>query len=187
MAICSVEDCDIYANRVGHGWCEKHYGRFRRHGSTGLAPNHKDCKLEHTGGYLLVYAPKHPLAKSARLYEHRFVYYNEHGEGPFDCFHCGVEVRWDNLHIDHLDDNKKNNSLSNLVSSCPSCNKTRGRTKMIKTKRAQGVNITFNGETKHISEWCKIIGISRPALCTRLKNWPLEKAMTSVKGNTGPK
>lgn len=39
--------------------------------------------------------------------------------------------------------------------------------------------ITFRGETKHIAEWARQMGIHRSTLRLRLNNWPLEKAMTS--------
>ncbi len=41
--------------------------------------------------------------------------------------------------------------------------------------------ITFNGETKSHRQWANHLGISRPALAFRLKNWTIEKAMTTPK------
>jgi len=187
MAECSVEGCSNHANRVSYVLCEKHYGRLRRHGSTDLAQRYKDGKLEHSGGYLLVYAPDHPVATFSRAYEHRVVYYDNYGEGPFECHHCGTEVSWDTLHIDHLDDNKKNNDISNLVASCPTCNQARGRHKMVKSQRSKGINIEFNGVTKHVSEWANDLGISRTSLVSRLKKWPKERALTEPRGKFGPK
>lgn len=38
--------------------------------------------------------------------------------------------------------------------------------------------VTFRGRSMMQSEWAAEIGISRSALCVRLKNWPLDKALT---------
>lgn len=39
--------------------------------------------------------------------------------------------------------------------------------------------ITFRGETKHISEWCRILGISKSVLLGRLRSgWSEERALT---------
>jgi group I intron endonuclease len=43
--------------------------------------------------------------------------------------------------------------------------------------------ITFNNVTKNMSEWAVEIGISRNALSYRLKNWALERALTTNKIN----
>ena len=40
--------------------------------------------------------------------------------------------------------------------------------------------ITFNGETKNLTEWSRILGIKRYTLFSRLKNgWSIEKAFTT--------
>lgn len=72
--------------------------------------------------------PKRPWA-----YEHRVVLYDAIGPGWHDCHHCGTAVSWDRtfprhldaLVVDHLDDDKANNELSNLVPSCQPCNTKR--------------------------------------------------------------
>lgn len=38
--------------------------------------------------------------------------------------------------------------------------------------------ISFNGETHTLNEWARRIGISRPALSTRIKRWGVERALT---------
>lgn len=40
-------------------------------------------------------------------------------------------------------------------------------------------SIAWNGETKTIMEWASQFGISHVTLRKRLRNWPLEKAMTA--------
>ncbi len=45
--------------------------------------------------------------------------------------------------------------------------------------RSDANMITFSGETKHISEWAKSIGIEVDTLWHRLSaSWPIEKALT---------
>ena len=65
-------------------------------------------------------APNHPLCRasqSGRVLEHRKVYYDIHGEGPFNCHWCDVEVNWNTLHIDHLND-IRNDNRENLAATC---------------------------------------------------------------------
>ena len=60
-------------------------------------------------GYRLVYAPGHPLAdKRHYALEHRLVWHNAHGAIPH------------RHHIHHIDGNRQNNALSNLVCIAPS-------------------------------------------------------------------
>lgn len=39
---------------------------------------------------------------------------------------------------------------------------------------------TYNGQTKHLSEWARIVGISRMTLCQRVyrSNWSIEEALS---------
>lgn len=48
--------------------------------------------------------------------------------------------------------------------------------------------IEFGGRSMNITEWAREIGISPQALGFRLeKGWPLDKALTAARGNTGPR
>ena len=46
--------------------------------------------------------------------------------------------------------------------------------------------ITFNGETKHLVEWARNLGISMGHLSSRIKTWPLSDALTTPKGVKRP-
>lgn len=187
--ICSVERCKSAANRVGHVLCEKHYMRKRRHGSFHKKSTLKHKNLTHTGGYVLIHAPNHPLRKSSnRLYEHRVVYYDAHGAGPFKCNWCDAELTWDDLHIDHLNDVVTDNRIENLVASCPVCNVARGRNKMIATRRAQSTRrYKAHGKDMCLSEWARYLGISTASINYRIKKgWPLDKALSPRIGKSGP-
>lgn len=130
----------------------------------------------------------HPLTYANGCgYEHRILYFNAHGVGPFSCHWCGKEVTWATLHIDHLDDDGMNNDLSNLVTSCPLCNQRRGRDKWMSTWRAKS-GVTVNGVTKTVNEWAEEMGISRPTIQDRLrKGWTPEAAVLTPRGKFGPK
>lgn len=188
---CTVDGCDRDATRVSWGLCEKHHARVRRHGSTDRLDTFKPGAREHDGGgYLLDYAPDHPLrvGASPRVYQHRIVYFDHHGEGPFSCYHCGSKQTWDTMHVDHLDDNPKNNEISNLVCSCPICNQRRGIWKIKRTMQENsGWMIEYKGERLHVSEWADRLGITSESLKNRIKNWPMDRAMTEPRGKTGPR
>jgi hypothetical protein len=82
------------------------------------------------GTYKTVHLPGHPLAytSGASIWEHRAVLYDKIGPGSHHCFHCGAVVEWTHgirvggLVVDHLDNDKRNNSPENLVPSCNRCN-----------------------------------------------------------------
>ena len=80
-------------------------------------------------GYKLIYVKGHPLAMSqGRIYEHRYVLYEAIGDGPHPCHWCGTWLDWHKIDVDHLDDDRMNNRLENLVVSCRPCNRDRERT-----------------------------------------------------------
>lgn len=94
----------------------------------------------------MIYEPSHPLAgKNGYLPIYRFLLYNKIGPGWHPCNWCGKKIRWIinirrtggfTLIVDHVDNNPKNNHISNLVPSCQSCN----------TKRGMGERIVKNNE-----------------------------------------
>ena len=183
---CSTPWCDNKVNRKGAGLCEACYMRLRRKGTT----DYKQLPYytNQSAGYIWVREPDHPLASVRGLvYEHRFVFYNKHGKGPFKCHWCGATLTWDMLHIDHLDEDKANNDISNLVPSCPVCNQARGRWKMIKKRQDSGLNITYKGVTTPVSILANEHGMSVQAFKMRLKLWPLKRAMEEPKGKSGPR
>lgn len=184
---CAVDGCEKPLRAGRSALCNMHYTRHWRTGSTDL--NRKDVpeKRIHSNGYILVHAPEHPLSNRSRVYEHRLVYYNAYGVGPFACVHCGKVVAWDSLHIDHLNEDKTDNGISNLAASCPRCNMSRSGEKL-RSIRIRRFGLEFGGEVKLSSEWAQQLGISTASLRTRLaKGWSIERALTERRGVFGPK
>lgn len=83
----------------------------------------------------------HPLAsKTGRVLEHRKVLFDSIGPGTHPCHWCQEPVTWTfraysrkgNLVVDHVDENRFNNKLSNLAPSCGPCNLRRSMRKLVK-------------------------------------------------------
>ena len=185
--LCTANGCTNEVRSPGCPYCEMHYGRLRRNGT--LENVKKAHKRVHSQGYIQAPSETHPLAHGRCLaYEHRMVFYNAHGEGPFKCYWCGADITWDTLHIDHLNENKKDNDINNLVASCPICNIKRGRHRMVITARERRATwIEFNGQRRTAAEWAALIGIHRATLKDRIKKgWPLERALLEPSYKTGP-
>lgn len=190
---CSVDGCQSPITRIGAGLCEKHYMRLRRNGHllTVLEETPPPATIEHSHGYLLEYAPSHPLKKAGgnRVYQHRKVFYDTHGDGPFDCHWCGIQVTWQDMHVDHLNAVRDDNRIDNLVASCAKCNQARGHESGKATHRAKSkAAIEFNGERLTAGEWAERLGVSRNSITWRLNNgWSIDRALTQGRGKFGPK
>lgn len=177
--MCSVDGCEK-PNRGLTGLCYAHYMRQWRYGTTD-AQRKPAQRFAHTGGYQLIPAKNHPLANgNSHAYEHRVVYYDAHGEGPFPCHWCAATVTWGTLHIDHLDDDKSNNVTDNLVASCAVCNMSRGRVKMKITNRRK-YGLEAFGRCLTAAEWGAEIGCTGACIKERINKmgWSIEKAVST--------
>lgn len=132
-ATCSVGGCCAVSRTAGGDLCETHYYRRRRTGTTDDRPAAGTRVAVH--GYAYRHDPSHELAPASGIvYEHRRVLFDAIGYGPHPCRWCGRPVDWragkrtarGALVVDHVDGDKSNNDLSNLVPSCHGCNCTRG-------------------------------------------------------------
>ncbi len=123
---CSVEGCENKAVRVGAGLCETHYYRVRRTGC--LDKPTPKYRYQYAGRpYITLKWPDHPLANGVgNIDEHRAVLYDAIGPGPHTCYWCGVEIQWPEAVADHLNENKADNRIENLVLTCNECNRARG-------------------------------------------------------------
>lgn len=122
---CKTKGCDNRATRVGDGLCESCYYRLRRTGSTKKRKyNYRYLTKE---GYIKLKKPEHPLAMArGMVFEHRAVVYDFYNGKPQACYWCGKKIGWDDVVIDHLNENKIDNKIENLIYSCNDCNRARG-------------------------------------------------------------
>lgn len=180
-APCCVDRCTNAATRVGAVMCETHYYRARRNGTTEFIGGATPGNLQHSGGYLLQPAKNHPRALGKyRAYEHRVVFYDAHGEGPFECHCCGKKVTWQDMHVDHLDDDPTNNVTANLSAACAVCNQQRGHHKIMRGWRYR-TGLTIGGERLTLNEWAAKVGaVTRATIVDRLsRGWTAEEAVTT--------
>lgn len=188
--VCILEGCQKQARtNSGVSMCGMHYHRQYRTGRLDLFRQARAPKRHHSAGYVLVDARAHPLADSTGyVYEHRKIFYDAYGEGPFRCCWCQKRVGWYDMHVDHLNADPADNRLENLDAACVPCNVSRGFLKMRETKRQNGLLLTLGLKTQCITEWAAEIGMSGTALKSRIDHgWPLELALTQPPGNFGPR
>jgi hypothetical protein len=127
---CSIDGCASHARTRFGRYCEVHYYRFYRNGTYDKVLKRNRTISEH--GYVRHPDPTHPVASgNGHLYEHRMVCYDATGPGSHPCHWCGRTVTWgakgaEKLVVDHLDNNKLNNSTDNLKPACNRCNARRG-------------------------------------------------------------
>ena len=189
MSVCTVDGCGKPIRSAHSPYCAMHYHRLYRNGTLETVVTHRETYIS-SNGYVLRRAQGHPLASCGHYgYEHRLVYHHHRGSGPFSCHWCGnPDLTWKTLHIDHLNDNKRDNRIENLVASCPVCNQARGRHKATASiRQSVGKMLTYNGITKCMSEWSREYDLSRNAIEVRLqKGWSVHEALTRPRGKFGP-
>lgn len=189
---CELDGCSNRPRDVGSSICEMHYGRLRRNGTLERLELKVEPKRQHSHGYVMVYTPNHPMTTEgyrARPYEHRAVYFDAHGAGPFNCHVCGKQGMLADFHVDHLNEDRADNRLDNLAPACPPCNqwRTTSRVDACRKKRTTRL-LKFNGEELAQSEWARRLGVAPQSIHFRLKaGWPVERALTEPRGVTGPK
>lgn len=149
---CKIDGCTKPAMYIEQRVCQKHYFRFMRNGRYELEP--RSLRIENDAGYQLLWAPAHPLAnKIGYVFEHRAVVYADIGCAPMACEMCGVCLTWKTCKVDHIDEDVRNNQLSNLRPTCNRCNTGRGKTRPSTWSRTH--KITHDGLTLTPAEWAR--------------------------------
>lgn len=124
---CSTAGCRMPAVRVGKDLCEGCYCRLRRTGTTEKRRREPTYRYQTSAGYIKILLPGHPLADSSgHVFEHRKVLFEVLGPGEQSCFWCDKVLPWPAVVVDHLNENKDDNTKENLVASCNNCNRARG-------------------------------------------------------------
>ena len=180
---CSIDGCGKKAKSTG--LCSMHYCRFWRYGSYERSRARVSSYI-HTHGYVVEHAPGHFLANSANeVFQHRRVFFEANGEGPFSCHWCSSHLEWSTLHIDHLDDVKTNNVIDNLKPSCPTCNTARGAWKL-NALYLQKYGIEYQGKRYRVAELAVIAGLTRQGMRKRLNVMSPDEAMSHKKYHKRP-
>ena len=147
---CCIDGCNKTIAYIERQICQMHYFRFMRNGTYDKTIKRK-YRVENPAGYQKITEKEHPLSDgSGYVYEHRFVYYN-HDKDVSKCSICGTNINWKTLHIDHIDDNVRNNDISNLRATCRNCNTTKGR----KASSLSKTFIEYRGIKLSVAEWAR--------------------------------
>jgi hypothetical protein len=119
------------------------------------------------------------------------VLYADIGSGPMECELCGKALTWKTCHVDHIDNDVRNNARSNLRPTCCTCNTRRGMRPAVEWSRTRAVE--FDGERKTPFEWSKDprVSVSHVTIVRRMgQGMTHEQALFSPKithnGKTPP-
>lgn len=160
---CKVDGCERDARYKGDALCQKHYFRIRRNGDVVLVRDRIAAERGYSRvyrvtmpgrGYQRLYEPSHALSDSSGyVSEHRMVVWNRYGDDLPPCEICGKASSWKTSHIDHRDNDPKNNQQSNLRPLCPGCNTWRDMPPAHTFNRTH--SITFDGVVATPAEWAR--------------------------------
>lgn len=158
MQMCCVSGCDRAANYKGKGLCQKHYFRQWRYGTTDLVRSAKP-RHETPDGYQWLHDPAHPLKhrKGGYVAEHRAVLFADIGPGPMSCALCARDLTWQTCKVDHIDNDVRNNVLSNLRPTCNLCNTRRGMRSPSEWNKT--VVLEHDGRRLCAQEWSREPGV----------------------------
>ena len=153
---CSVDNCEREATYKAAQLCQMHYFRVRRNGTVVKTPIGRALRYVTPNGYITLYKPGHPLSnKTNCVFEHRFVMWPIVGPDCRPCELCGKPQTWSTCHVDHIDDNRQNNSPTNLRILCRGCNVTRGFRPESHEFRSKVGLIEFEGKRDTSTNWAR--------------------------------
>lgn len=153
---CCVDDCERTATYKSAKLCQKHYFRKRRGGTTELREKLAARDRSVTpNGYVRIYRPDHPLGHKNYVFEHRSVMWDALGAECSSCELCEKPQSWKTCHIDHIDENRHNNSRDNLRVLCRGCNVKRGFKPESYSTRSKNGLIEFEGRRDTAASWAR--------------------------------
>lgn len=129
-ATCTIPACDKPPRSGTAAWCAMHYHRWYRHGDPMVTLTPGGSRSVNARGYVVVTGYHHPLARKGQVLLHRATLYDAIGPGEHPCHWCARPVDWAVndlrdprcLTVDHIDHDRLNNAVNNLVPSCNPCN-----------------------------------------------------------------
>lgn len=153
---CCVDNCEREATYKAAQLCQMHYFRIRRNGTVVKTPIGRALRYVTPNGYITLYKPGHPLSnKTNCVFEHRFVMWPIVGPDCRPCELCGKPQTWATCHVDHIDDNRQNNSPTNLRILCRGCNVKRGFRPESHEFRSKVGLIEFEGKRDTSTNWAR--------------------------------
>ena len=173
MSKCKINGCNRCVRYKAQGVCQMHYFRMMRTGSYEKKDKNRSLRTHNAKGYQMLYLPDHPLAmKNGYAYEHRVVMYQLFGNKPMHCVKCQKLIDWISVHVDHINEDIKDNSKNNLRFLCNACNVMRTRTCQVEHQKGKGRGITCNGVTLTATEWSRMpnVKVSRGTIVRRMLN-----------------
>jgi hypothetical protein len=183
---CIVDGCDKPPHSGLFPYCTAHNARLRRRGSLHQAPMSE--VIQHSHGYALVLAKGHPMARGARAYEHRVVFYDQNPSGPGHCHWCGLILEWATTQVDHLNGVRDDNRITNLVASCGPCNRDRAKPAAARAARRRASKLMVNGKWVTIIDAARRLNVTPNSIKARIASgWSVERALTEQRGKTGPR
>ena len=153
---CSADGCDRNAEYKGAGICKMHYFRLRRNGTFEKLYVTRMARVVTPNGYVRIYDSGHDLSdKRGYVFEHRHVMWSILGKDTGSCRMCGKPESWDTCHVDHIDENRQNNSKENLRILCRGCNVKRGfKPESFEHRGVNGL-IEFDGVKNTAAAWAR--------------------------------
>lgn len=134
-------------------------------------------------GYQRLYLPDHPLADTqGYVAEHRKVVFDRIGHSLHSCELCGKPETWATAHIDHIDNNPRNNDPSNLRPLCRPCNTFRDYPERHSMKGNHAIEL--GGVILTAKEWSRVCGgyLSHNAIIRRINSgMTAEQALLTAK------
>lgn len=153
---CCVDGCDRDAKYKTAKLCQMHYFRVWRNGSLEKKEINASLRYNTPNGYVRLRMPDHPLAnRSGCVFEHRYVMWSIVGPDCRPCELCGKPQTWATCHVDHKDEDRKNNSTDNLRILCRGCNVKRGFSAQSYANRSRVGLIEFEGKLDTAANWVR--------------------------------
>lgn len=187
---CSADGCERSSMYKSLCLCQKHYFRLRRTGTVAKREQSRAKKITTPNGYVRVWDKDHPLAcQRGYVFEHRHAMWSVVGASVGNCQLCGKAESWETCHIDHIDNDRKNNNISNLRVLCRGCNVKRGFTVYSYKNRGEVGLIEIDGVIDTPAGWSRRndVNVTGATIVRRIKSGqsPREAVYGSKKTHNG--